>query len=530
MKDRYRLSKHANPFVTAAVASGIVLGFPVSAATAAQQAKDQPGQGAAAPRLTEQAIADAVDDELRHDLAVDANTILVRVSDGVVTLSGHTDNILAKERATRLAESVKGVRSVVNRISVRPPVTREGEEIRADVLDALASNRATESFEIRVTTSGAGQVTLAGKVDSWQECQLAETMAKGVTGVLAVNNEIEVNRATTRTDQEIATDIEAALRWDALVDDALIRVSVEDGVVTLNGTVGSAAEKRRAIEHARTDGVSSVEASGLKVARWARDEDLRGGKYADVSPSDIEAAVKAALERDPRVAGGQVEVEADAGTVTLRGSTDTLAARRAAERDARNTVGVENVVNRLKVVPETPAAPAELERKLERALDRDPYVEPFEIDAEVYGGTAYLGGTVSTYQEKLRAEHLASGIEGITSVSNNLVVSYVDRPYSWDPYLNEMTPAYDYDWYAWRPRLTGISDRRIREEVNDEMFWSPFVDADEVTVKVNGGTVTLTGTVDSWGEKRAARENAYEGGASWVVNRLRVENAITGTG
>jgi osmotically-inducible protein OsmY len=55
------------------------------------------------------------------------------------------------------------------------------------------------------------------------------------------------------------------------------------------------------------------------------------------------------------------------------------------------------------------------------------------------------------------------------------------------------------------------------------MWWSPFVDADDVTIRVSDGVATLTGEVDSWSELRAATENAFEGGARWVRNDLEVD-------
>jgi hypothetical protein len=41
-------------------------------------------------------------------------------------------------------------------------------------------------------------------------------------------------------------------------------------------------------------------------------------------------------------------------------------------------------------------------------------------------------------------------------------------------------------------------------------------------VNVTDGVARLEGTVDSWSERAAATENAYEGGAVWVDNDLRV--------
>jgi osmotically-inducible protein OsmY len=48
------------------------------------------------------------------------------------------------------------------------------------------------------------------------------------------------------------------------------------------------------------------------------------------------------------------------------------------------------------------------------------------------------------------------------------------------------------------------------------------VDSEEVSVTVDDGVVTLTGTVDTWSERQSAEENAYEGGAKDVMNDLRV--------
>jgi osmotically-inducible protein OsmY len=70
--------------------------------------------------------------------------------------------------------------------------------------------------------------------------------------------------------------------------------------------------------------------------------------------------------------------------------------------------------------------------------------------------------------------------------------------------------------------VTTRSDTEIWEDIRDELWWSPFVDDDEVDVRVDEGTATLTGTVDSMAECQAATENAYEGGAVHVVNKLQI--------
>lgn len=480
---------------------------PVSA-----QVADQP--------LSDLSISDAIEDELMLDPAVPANRIDVQTEDGVVTLTGTVSNILAQERAARIAETVKGVRAVVNNIEVQPLEIRLDRQIRTDIEEALFINPATENEEVTVNVE-EGVATLSGTVKSWQERQIVEKVVKGVRGVIGVNNDIQVVYATERPDQEIEAEIQQALRWDALVDDALIEVAVDDGRARLTGTVGSASEKSRAINKAWVNGVTAVDTSDLEVARWARDEDLRKGKYVIKPDDEIQRAIQAALVQDPRVDSTNVRVQVLAGIVTLRGAVANLQAKQAAAQDARHTVGVINVKNRLKVRPSEARSDEAIAEDIRNALERDPYLERYEIVIDVIDGTVYLNGMVDSYFEKAQADIVISGIKGVEQVENDLIVDDVDVPLVYEPYLEDYYP-YDYDWYDYRPGYTLKRDSEIREDINDELWWSPFVDAEQITVTVEDGVATLTGAVDSWSEFNAATENAYEGGATWVRNQLEV--------
>ncbi len=470
--------------------------------------------------MTARDIADSVEDELIFDAAVPSHKIDISVTEGVATLTGTVDNAMARQRATRIAETVKGVRSVVNRIQVEPALDRSDPAIRRDVESALLTDPATESYEVN-TAVDDGEVTLTGTVQSWTEKQLAGKVAQGVKGVTGVENDITVTYASQRPDAEIEPEVEKALRWDVLVDDALINVDVNEGKVKLSGTVGSAAEKRRANYNAWVAGVTSVDDSGLKVARWARDEDLRKDKYAAKTADQIKDALKTGLLYDPRVLSFNVTPDVAGSTVTLRGTVDNLKAKRAAEQVARNTVGVNYVTNRLKVRPTEVLADPDIAEDIRSALLRDPYVEKYQIDVTVVGGVAYLSGTVDSYFEKWQADDVASKVNGVISVRNNLDVEDA-APLAYDPYVFEEYP-YVTDWYDYQPYATFESDAEIKANIEDELWWSPFVDSDEVTVTVDNGAATLTGTVDSWTERGSAMQNAYEGGAVWVDNELEVK-------
>lgn len=467
-------------------------------------------------------VTDAIEDEMRFDPSVPLYAIDVSTVDGIVTLTGKVNDLISKERAARIARAVKGVRSVVNRIDVEPWIKRTDTEIQDDITTALMMDPATDSYELDAEVSN-GRVVLTGTVDSWDERDLAAKVAKSVNGVVALDNQVEVDYETTRSDYEIRNEIEKVMEWDVLIDDGLIDVDVQNGKVTLSGTVGSASEKWRARTSAWVPGVTDVDATGLDVSGWARDEALRRQKYVVRPDTDVTTAVEEALARDPRVNSFDVDVATSNGVVTLRGIVDNASAKRAAEQDARNTVSVVMVENRLKVRPVTMLRDEELETKVVAALARDAVVESYELDVEVINGKVFLDGEVDSYFEKFHADDVAARVQGVVSVKNNIDVDYDDPVTLYDPYVDSFYYPYGFGWYddgRWETTLR--SDADIKDDVEDELFWSPFVDADDVYVAVDDGVVTLTGTVDSWAERRAAIENAYEGGAVLVDNDLVV--------
>lgn len=473
----------------------------------------------ASEQMTDQSISDKIDDELLFDQGVVSTKIDVETSDGIVTLTGKVNNILAKERAARIAETVKGVRAVVNRVEVSPSPFRSDAQILTDVERALLEDPATESFEISTRVSD-GIVTLTGSVDSHEESELVKTVTKGVRGVTDIVDRIDVDFESDRPDSEIENEIAESLRWNTYVDDGMIDVDVSDGQVVLSGIVGSAAEKRKAELEAWTAGVSAVDSSKLEVDKWARDDKLRGNKYVIKSESEIKNAIEAALTKDPRVSSFTVDVVGS--TVTLRGEVNNLKAKRAAEQDVTNTVGVSTVENRMKVRMDDEAewpTDAEIADKAREALLRDPFVERFDLTVTSVNGTLHLYGTVDSSYERNRATDVVSRVMGVVDVENHSVVDD-SVPYVFDPYVDDYVS--DDMISEYEPRAPTMSDVEIKESIESELWWSPFVDSDDITVSVEDGVATLTGTVDTWNEYQSATENAYQGDATLVDNNLIV--------
>ena len=214
-------------------------------------------------QITDRDITSAVENGFTLEKGVLLNDVDVSTSQGIVTLSESVDNLLAKERAVKIAESIRGVRGVIDRIAVTP-VSRVDEDIHKDTLTALRQDPATESYRVAVSVRDA-VTTLTGSVGSYGEKQLAARIAKGVKGVKEVRNDLTINYLAKPTDAQIAADIKARLQWDIWMNGDLIHLVVENGNVTLTGTLGSAIGKSRAFDDAWVNGVTSVNDSGLKI-------------------------------------------------------------------------------------------------------------------------------------------------------------------------------------------------------------------------------------------------------------------------
>ena len=465
--------------------------FAVALPLHAQQVEAVEPQPPNAPRDTD--IARALETDLMMNENLMADKIDVNVVDGIVTLSGTVDDLLARDRAGSVAKTVRGVRAVVNELTVEPADKRDAT-LKNDVTWALLRDPVADSWEVDVQVEN-GVVTLEGSVGSWTEKQFAENVAKGVSGVRDIENNLDWSVTAERPDADIQAEIQRALEYSVWIDEALIDVDLDDGHVTLSGAVGSSAEKSRAITKAWVAGVTSVNHEDLEVQWWTRDAMRRREKYTVKSDEAVEQAVQDAFLYDPEVLSFSIDAEVNDGSVTLTGTVDTLSAKRAAEQDANNVVGVYRVTNLIKVRPTETPTDDEVRNDVVRALTINPIVERYDIDVKAVNGRVYLNGRVDSAFEREQAEDIAARQRGVIEVVNLLDIS-------------------DWDWQ---------SDYEIKENIKSQFFWSPFVDGDDIEITVEDGVATLQGEVDTPGEHQSAIENAYEGGARSVDSRLEIQ-------
>lgn len=175
-------------------------------------------------------------------------------------------------------------------------------------------------------------------------------MLQRLAGLLAV---AALTAACGQTDMGITTAVKAKLAADDTVKAYEINVTTQEGVVTLEGTVETSSARDRAVMLAReTDGVREVNnrlTVGDTAATTGVGEETAGRAGEAVTDAGITTAVKAKLLADPDVSGLRIDVDTEAGVVTLTGRVSSQAEADAAVRLARSTDGVKHVVNKLTV-------------------------------------------------------------------------------------------------------------------------------------------------------------------------------------
>ena len=105
----------------------------------------------AADQVTDSSITSWVNEALRHDPLVPASEISVSTKEGIVTLSGRVDNLAAKNRVGRQASKIRGVREVLNELTVAPSPLSDADIVYA-VRRRILNNDTIVSQGIVVTS------------------------------------------------------------------------------------------------------------------------------------------------------------------------------------------------------------------------------------------------------------------------------------------------------------------------------------------------------------------------------------------
>ena len=213
---------------------------------------------------------------------------------------------------------------------------KSDEDVRDDVESELRWEPGLDATDIVVAVRD-GAVTLTGFVRSFNEKWEAEDVAKRVSGVLGVANDLDVRlpSISQRPDPDIARDAVTALLYE-LPDLGNIKVVVKEGLVRLEGDVESHQQRRnvaRAVRRVR--GIKGI-VNTIKVR-------------SPVSPEDIHRKIAEALKRNALLEAANIVVEANGDEVVLKGTVRSWAERKEADEAAWRAPGVLKVDNRIAI-------------------------------------------------------------------------------------------------------------------------------------------------------------------------------------
>jgi osmotically-inducible protein OsmY len=330
------------------------------------------------------------------------------------------------------------------------PATVGDDQLETYVRARFQAEDSIRAHDIDVSADN-GRVTLRGRVPSDQERQQVLQLARGVSGVQAVDDQLAVGPmepkpatepvmagkpALTRPAGErepawITTKIRAQYYANPEIRPWNIDVTTNAaGVVTLSGTIEDAGDRQEAIRIARnTEGVTDVQ-DRLTTER----RDTTGLEEPDAW---ITAKIQAQYFLDAEVKGRDIDVDTNNGVVTLRGTVDNDAERRQAVMMARNTEGVRDVNDQLTVTgttrrtdPRTGVSRAAdviddawITMKIQSKFFLDPDIKGSAIDVTTKGGIVTLQGNVPNAAQQTSAEQIAMETDGVRRVNNQLKVA-----------------------------------------------------------------------------------------------------------
>ena len=214
---------------------------------------------------------------------------------------------------------------------------KSDSQLQRDIFDEMRWDPQVGRAELGIAVKD-GVVTLSGTVGTYSQKLAGERAAERVSGVKAVADDVQVHLQGSgkRTDTEIAHAAVNAFTWDTEVPNDKIIVKVDNGWITLDGSVPYRFQSDAAERAVRfligVKGVTNL----IHVS-------------PPVSTFEVKTKIEEAFKRSASIDSKQISVESLNGKITLKGTVRSWAERRDAERAAWSAPGVKEVEDRILV-------------------------------------------------------------------------------------------------------------------------------------------------------------------------------------
>lgn len=209
----------------------------------------------------------------------------------------------------------------------------------------------------------------------------------------------------------------------------------------------------------------------------------------------LQKAVLDELNWEPSITAAHIGVTAENGTVTLTGHVHSYGQKHAAEMATGRVKGVKAVAEEIEVrLPyEIKREDADIATAAVNRLAWDTGTPRDAVKVKVERGRITLSGQVEWHFQKEAAEREVRNLMGVLGVSNQITI----KPH--------------------------VDTANLQDDIQLALQRSIFFQPENVHVSAQGGRVKLTGTVNSWLDRRTAGSTAWAApGATVVENDLIV--------
>jgi osmotically-inducible protein OsmY len=203
--------------------------------------------------------------------------------------------------------------------------------------------------------------------------------------------------------------------------------------------------------------------------------------------------VLAELAWEPSVNAAHIGVEVREGIVTLAGHVCSYAEKLDAERAAQRVHGVRALAIEMdvKLTGLSKRTDSDIASSVENVLQWTTYLPNDRIKVMVEGGWVTLSGEVDRDYQRQTAVAAVRYLLGVTGVSDQIVI---------------------------KPQVTSFA---VKSDIEAALKRSATVDAEKISVAVDGADVTLSGKVHSWFERDLAKNTAWNtSGVKNVVDNM----------
>jgi osmotically-inducible protein OsmY len=217
----------------------------------------------------------------------------------------------------------------------------------------------------------------------------------------------------TNTNEALQKSVQDAIKWEPLLRAAEIGVTVQNGVVTLTGTVNSFSKKAEA-EHAAKN------VAGVKVV--IEKIEIHFDDVGNKQDSEIANEALNAFKWNWAVPSELIKIKVEDGWVSLEGEVEWNYQKDAAKKAVSNIEGVKGVMNFI-IVKSKSIDKIEKE-DIENAFVRHWSLDDKAIHVNVLGNKVTLTGEVHSLYQKEEASRIAWNASGVSMVYNDLEINH----------------------------------------------------------------------------------------------------------